>query len=591
MASSDENSHNITRIFDELESESDVDDADADPDFIQTDHDSESEQSFESEDETELSREELEDREGGDSESVQESNYYRGRGRTKFKWSKQAPNTRVRVGAENIIRRIHLPGNIGPARELAINCSELDAWNCIFTNDMLDKTVLHTNEKLAEARSTYANYEDRYDLKDTDAVEMRALLGVLIYSAIFKSNHEDLNAMFACDGTGRDVFRASMSQKRALFLLSCLRFENKGDRQTREKIEKSAAISWLFSRLIENSQANYSIYEYACVDEMLISFRGRCRYKVYMPKKPAKYGLKILALTDAKTHYFLNGYIYTGKNCDGEGLAQDEKKLLVPTQSVLRLIRPIENTNRNITADNWFSSIELVRELRKKNLTYVGTLRRNKPEIPPQFLANNTRDVASSVYGFTNDLTLVSYVPKKRKAVILVSSMHHSASTDEETHKPTIIAFYNSTKGGVDALDQKCASYNTGRRTKRWPTVIFYALLNIAAVNAFVIHYSVPNCQKTTRFQFLKSLARSLVEPHMKRRLQNQVLPRQLRSLIAKLLGETMPTQQVHVGDKRKRCGLCPRERDRKTKFQCRRCQVFYCLDCRADLCLECGQD
>ncbi|KAJ8868164.1 hypothetical protein PR048_031973 [Dryococelus australis] len=43
-----------------------------------------------------------------------------------------------------------------------------------------------------------------------------------------------------------------------------------------------------------------------------------------------------------------------------------------------------------------------------RNLTYTETLRRNKSEIPPQFLPSSSTEEASSVYGFTNDLTLVS---------------------------------------------------------------------------------------------------------------------------------------------------------------------------------------
>lgn len=42
--------------------------------------------------------------------------------------------------------------------------------------------------------------------------------------------------------------------------------------------------------------------------------------------------------------------------------------------TVLKLVEHIENTNRNITADNWFTAIELVDELKKKSLTYVGTM-------------------------------------------------------------------------------------------------------------------------------------------------------------------------------------------------------------------------
>lgn len=99
-------------------------------------------------------------------------------------------------------------------------------------------------------------------------------------------------------------------------------------------------------------------------------------------------------------------------------------------------------------------------------------------------MPNRNRRVETSEFGFTKDMTLVFYVPKKGKSVVLVFSMHHDANIDVETKNQEIILFYNSTKGGVDALDQKCALYSVKRRSKRGPTVLFYAILNISSVNS-----------------------------------------------------------------------------------------------------------
>lgn len=44
----------------------------------------------------------------------------------------------------------------------------------------------------------------------------------------------------------------------------------------------------------------------------------------------------------------------------------------------MRLVKPIEGSGQNITADNWLSSIPLVKQLFQKNLTFAGTLRKNK---------------------------------------------------------------------------------------------------------------------------------------------------------------------------------------------------------------------
>jgi len=47
-------------------------------------------------------------------------------------------------------------------------------------------------------------------------------------------------------------------------------------------------------------------------------------------------------------------------------------------------------TNRNITTDNWFTSLlELAEQLLATKLTLVGTLRKNKGEVPPHMLVKN----------------------------------------------------------------------------------------------------------------------------------------------------------------------------------------------------------
>ena len=77
---------------------------------------------------------------------------------------------------------------------------------------------------------------------------------------------------------------------------------------------------------------------------------------------------------------------------------------------------------------------------------------------------------------------LVSYAPKPKKTVILVSTVHVDNEIDPdsgEQQKPSVITFYNAAKGGVHTADQMCATYNVARNIKRWPMVVFFAMLNV----------------------------------------------------------------------------------------------------------------
>lgn len=101
------------------------------------------------------------------------------------------------------------------------------------------------------------------------------------------------------------------------------------------------------------------------------------------------------------------------------------------------------------------------------------------------------RSICSSKFVFTDNSTLVSYIPKKSKNVLMYSTLHYSNKIDEDSEeklKPEIITFYNQTKCGEDVVGQLQGDYDVARDTRRWPMVIFYAFLNIAGINSRIIY-------------------------------------------------------------------------------------------------------
>ncbi|XP_045456529.1 piggyBac transposable element-derived protein 4-like [Melitaea cinxia] len=603
VAATSEDFENTLQTWLEKETEgdfSDVDDDQADPDFfLQSDHETESEQS---EDEQE-NENQLQTRptsvplvdvnrtlrsETTSPISILSGNQKYYYGKNGYKWSSEEPiNRSSRTASHNIV-------DIPPRQPKTFIDSE-SLWLELFDTKMIDTIVTCTNQKLSQVCTKYKN-PDKVELRSTDREEMKAFLGLLFYTSVFKSNHENTKCLFATDGSGREIFRCVMSQFRFLTLLNYIRFDDSNSRSQRLETDPLAAISEIFGLFIANCKKAYTPGAYLCVDEMLVSFRGRCKFIIYMPKKPAKYGLKILVVCDAETFYVHNAYIYHGKDSDGLGLPETERKLAIPTQSVLRLCKDFEKTNRNITADNWFSSIELMEQLKDRGLTYVGTLKKNKRHIPPEFQASKTRSPESSLHGFTKDFTIVSYVPKKSKAVLLISSMHHTKQLDPLTKKPEIIMDYNRTKGGVDEIDKKCSNYSSSRRTRRWPLAIFFRILDLSGVNAYALYKTCTAVPNISRAQYLQDLARSLVLPHLKRRVYNNRLPRELRLTISRVLGTDKPPEPEITAPEdteaaRKTCKICPSRLKRRTKYSCIECRKAICLGCSKTVCVECADN
>lgn len=453
------------------------------------------------------------------------------------KWYRKPPPQNVRTAARNII--VHLPGVKGPAKNAS---TPLEAWNQLFDNDMLVHIVTCTNKYIDKKKEKFSRERDAHE---TSVEEIKSFIGVLYICGIMKSSHVNTKDIWEKDGTGIDIVMCTMSRTRFHFLMQALRFDDITTRATRRKIDKITHVRYIFEMFVRNCQNSYTISEYATIDEKLEGFRGRCSFRQYIRNKPAKYGIKIFMLSDSRTYYTSNMEIYAGTQPDGVYQVSNSAHDVVK-----RMIRPITGTNRNITIDNWFTSVPLALDLLKNHkLTIVGTLRRDKREVPPEFVTTKHKEVYSSRFGFHPEkMTLVSYVPNRKKVVLGLSTMHYDKKIDESTgeqKKPDIITFYNVTKGGVDVVDRMCSNYSVSRTSNRWPLTIFFCLLDVAGINSQIIYSSNTNDEMPRR-TFLKALGKELVQLHLRSRLEIVTLPKELRTRIAFVLGQPRQQPQQH---------------------------------------------
>lgn len=488
--------------FEELEDDNDGyetndrSESEAEDHVSQSEHDTNSEEEAGESDQNE--NVETDDDDGlpaSSANSNQPTKFFMGKDGTK--WSGTCPNRNTRTRSRNIMK-IHLPGPKGIARETK---TEIEIWN-LFFDDAVINTIVHcTNIYIDKIRN---NFEREQDASYTDAIEIRAFIGLLYLIGSLRSSRKNLHSLWNnSKGNGLESCYLTMSEVRFRFLIRCLRFDNVMDRNARKEFDKLAPIREVSELLVNNFQKYFSPSEYLTVDEQLLAFRGRCSFRQYIPSKPAKYGMKVLALVDSKTAYTCNLEVYVGKQPEGPYQLSNSAE-----EVVLRLVEPVSGSNRNITGDNWFTSVSLAKRLlQEKQLTYVGTIRKNKREIPREFLPNKNRAENSSLFGFETTCSLVSYCPKKNKSVLVLSTMHDTDDIDESTgdkKKPDVVTFYNMTKVGVDLLDQLCQKNDVARNSRRWPMVLFYNLVNISAINALCVYKYHHQFQKISRVDFLK---------------------------------------------------------------------------------------
>lgn len=503
------------------------------------------------------------------------------RGKNGHKWSSvSSESTHTRAQARNIVHIVQ-----GPANN-AKNVSEpVDCFSLFISTEIINKIVEHTNHEITARSLKYK--QQNATVSKTCAEEMKALLGLLLLTAVKKDNHLTSLELFDPTFSG-SRYVAVMSRDRFDFLLNCLRFDDKSTREERKALDKFAPIREIWEIFISACRNNYKAGSYVAIDEQLLGFRGRCPFRMYIPSKPNKYGIKTVMICDAQTKYMIDAepYIGKGSNTNDEPLGMYYVKTLTKT---------LWGSNRNVTMDNWFTSVPLTQELLKApyKLTIVGTLRANKKEIPPELLNNKQRPIGSSMFCYDGNCTMVSYKPKNNKNVLLLSTTH-GTGTLAPSGKPNIIEFYNSTKGAVDTFDQMCGNMSCSRKTQRWPLCYFFGILDMSVINSYVIyvHNLVNKSQKPkSRRSFVKEILEKLTEPWLRRRRETPTLKRCLKRNIDEVLGE-IPTVEppVATGSQKKICGFCDYKKRRMTRFQCTQCKKFMCMDHRGQLCVQCSE-
>lgn len=197
-----------------------------------------------------------------------------------------------------------------PSRFAQDILNPIDVFQQLFTSDIVDIIVRSTNRKAADFFEKNPVSGCR-PWKDTNSKELYAFFGLLIHAGACKSWDEELVDLWKTDN--RPIYRATMPLKRFQQLLRFLRFDDFRTRQERLASDKIAAVRDIWDMFQSRLKDIYKPSTYLTVDEQLVTTRGRCSFRQYLPSKPGKYGIKIFWCCDATNSYPLKGEIYIGR--------------------------------------------------------------------------------------------------------------------------------------------------------------------------------------------------------------------------------------------------------------------------------------
>ena len=268
--------------------------------------------------------------------------------------------------------------------------------------------------------------------------------------------------------------------------------------------EKKDKIEPFLNLLLHKFQAAFYPDKNLSLDEMVVKWKGRSRYRMYNPSKPEKYHLKTFGLCDSITGYTYNLLIYFGSDTSYTGEIDKGQ-----SEKIFHFLMEPLGTGHHIFADRYYTTHNLVEYLISKKTYYTGTLMANRKGFPQEMASfKNLKHKESKFYRSEKGILLCAWKDKKaRKPVIAVSTYAVKSESEvtnksgKVTTKPDIIHDYNFSMNGCDRSDQMLSYYNNfNRRTVKWWKRLFIWCLEVTQVNAFILH-----C--LTRYEGSKSLS------------------------------------------------------------------------------------
>jgi Transposase IS4/DDE_Tnp_1-like zinc-ribbon len=290
-----------------------------------------------------------------------------------------------------------------------------------------------------------------------------------------------------------------------------------------------------------------------------------------MKDKPHRWGFKIWCLVS--DGYLQRFSVYLGK--------RGQERSETPSEALIRLVTPYYGMNHLVVMNNLFCSPALCQTLLQNSTFALGTVQTKRVGFPSSLVVESS-NLSHGQWSFRQNERMVAYVFVDRKPVYFLSTYYYPFQLDTLERRgkkgenlvfkvPKAVTVYNSTRCGVDTLDQFQSYYPIGRKNRRWWPRLAWWLFDMCIINAHRL-YEIKNKEKISSRDFhiklMHELAGDFHSSFVNSNIQSSIINCHKES--KHQLGHS-PTQS--------NCYICWSDNGmrKQTHFKCLSCNKFIC--------------
>lgn len=289
----------------------------------------------------------------------------------------------------------------------------------------------------------------------------------------------------------------TMSRNRFSEILANLHINNNSEMPA-DASDQVYKLQPLIDGMNERFALLYHMKRQQSIDESMILCRGRSSLKQCDPMKSVKHGYRLWCRADS-TGYVGQFKVYQSSGGNGKAGHAPLKAMgySLGERVVHDLTQSITGMNCMVYLNDYFSSVPLMEDLKANGILACGSIQQKRSHLPKMKGDKELKKRGDFDFKISNT-GIVVFKWQDSKPVNVISNFHGSdATTVTRTQKdgtkqdvpcPIAVADYYENMGCVGKADMLRILYAVDRKSAEWWHRLFWGIIDIAFVNAYVVY-------------------------------------------------------------------------------------------------------